>query len=48
LELPGDTSEWDLELVTITLNPGQVSQVVLSALGGASHLFLGSGRFLFL
>lgn len=41
-------SEWDVELVTITLNPGQASQVVLSALGGASHLFLGPGRFLFL
>jgi hypothetical protein len=41
-------SEWDLERVTITLNPGQASQVVLDALGGANHLFLGPGRFLFL
>jgi hypothetical protein len=42
---------WDLEEVTITLNPGQPSQIVLNALAGPNqHLVLGgtTGKILYL
>ncbi len=45
----GGDPNWDLELVTVTVNPGP-GQVSYQALGGANHLWLGQdfGKYCFL
>jgi len=48
-EPAGGSPNWDLEEVTVTVNPGP-SQVQYRALGGGNHLWLGQdfGKYCFL